>query len=382
MIDQEYGKWFSNLIVQHGLTKVIVGDELASRLGISSQAGRDIVYKYAKGTRRPGSKNIVHLAKILNISEEELMRGKENEDSLYLTHLSNLFLLKGDVLKYKFNKMNQVFDVSKNINPLLNKDEYGRNALDYCWLYRNGEGIALLIKNGIVNYNDFFSSIYHPSNPSEKIYLTNMIKLILENDNEELFDICYPKVNKYKVVESFNKIRFKLYTSFIKEDALNYMANNLPKHKELYKHQFSFFELNEKDFLARNTSLIGRVNLMKLPSTSILSNLLINKMIKLDKMDEEVIEESIKFNDSVLKQIFSSGIDIKKFKIEENGQLILKEDKQKYWLTTIVKFDFEKALGYAEVNDLEDLKQNILLLQRQNNLKSYKEEFLTNRKKA
>lgn len=375
MDNKEYGKYFANLISQRGLSKVNVGDELSKKLGINKSLGRDLVYKYCRGTRRPGVKNIVHLAKILNVSEEQLINGKSSEQDLYLIHLSELFTYKGQMLETSFKKMNKVLDLSKGINPLFGSDEYGRNALDYCWLYRNAEGIMLLIENDIVTYNDYFSSISHVNDKNGKIYLTNLIKLICENNSVELFDICYPHINKYEVIEDFSRVRFKLYTSYIKEDALNYFAKNIDKYPDIEKRLFSLFNLNEKDFLSRNGELIGRSQLMKLPSINELANLVSERMLKLDKIKKEYIKEAISINDSIIFSIKKSGADLKKIKVDDNGRIFYKENEKKYHISTMVKFSFAKALDLAENLDDEELVKEIELLSRQISIVKYIEEM-------
>lgn len=375
MDNKEYSKWFSNTLVNHGLTKVMVGDELAKRLGIPKSAGRDLVYKYAKGTRRPGTKNAVHLAKILNMETEEFLNGKQNEQSLYITHLSSLFTLKGDILIHEFNKMNRVYDVAKGINPILREDEFGRNALDYCWLYRNSEGIRLLIDNGVVEYGDFFSSIHHINRKNEKIYLTNTIKLICENNDLKLFDIAYPKANKFEVVESFEKIRFKLGTSFIKEDAINFIAKTLQKYPDIENHLFEVFNLNEKDFVIRNKNVISKVELMRLPSFNELANIVIDKRLANGTVDEELIIKLEKINSDILSKVFKCGVDPKKLKVEENGRLYLKDEKQKYFLTTLAKIDFTKAKEYISKNNNDHLLVTIDQMESEMNPNKYNSQL-------
>lgn len=373
MDNKEYGKYFNNLLVKHGLTKVMVGDELAKRIGIPKSAGRDLVYKYARGTRRPGAKNAVHLSKILNVETEDLLSGFESEEAMYVMHLSNLFVMHGDALLANFNKMARVYDVAKGINPMLEKDEYGRNALDYCWLYRNSEGIKVLIDTGFVEYGDFFSSIHHVSNKNEKIYLTNMVKLIMENNDIELFDTAYPNTNKYEVIETFEKNKFKLYTSFIKEDVVNYFAKNIQKYPVIFNHLFFLFQLNEKDFESRNKNIVSKIDLMKLPSVNELVNIITNKMLDNSNIDPKIVCMAVKYNDEILAKLFKCNIEFKKVKVDDRGRVYFKDDKQKYWLTTLMTFDFEKAISYCDANNNENLKQSFLKIQSQMNVAKYKE---------
>lgn len=371
--DEKYPIFLIKCFDSMGITKAQAGAMFAKIAGIEESAGKDLIYRYCAGTRRPGRANAMHLAKLLNLSVEEVLNGART--LRFVPTLRSTFAQKGDNL-IRYCEALQKEGLATKSTPLFNTDEFGYDALDYCVQNENCDGVLYLLKNNYCKLTKHFSHISHPYCKKDDVNLQSLLSMALTNDNVELFDIIYPKANKYIYLgqEYCESNDTNLYETSFNHYCYS-LFNRGPVGKlkpEIHNYVFKEFKLNEKIFMQRNSSLIKNEELMNLYSFNGLANIL---LLKLRSFDKEMLDVAMVENGVILESVYNAGIkDYKKLELQENGDLFLFEDNKKYWITTLIVIP-EAGLLNKPSNDVIEYKHTLNIKKTFEFLKDYNEHF-------
>lgn len=325
----EYAKFINNCLSELGITRSEAGRTFAKIAGISEEAGKDLIYRYCQGTRRPGRGNAIYLAEMLGCSVDEVLNGKK---SVAITPtLRTTFKQRGYTLQRYIEKLNHVVPLSL---PLFNKDEFGFDALDYCIQNSNNDGIKYLIENKICEFDNLYTELTHSCKEKGNIKLSELFPIARANNDEELLQIIYPKENKYCVVDKEEDP--ELYVTKLLKDTIKYFyipEEGLNMLSALKKHFLTPFNLDEKIFVSRNNALIKNKSLMKLSSFNAHTNILAKYCEK--KMLKKFLEVANEHNALTLDAIYRAGVKADDLILKENGYLFYVENKKEYWITTL-----------------------------------------------
>lgn len=327
---EEYSKFINNCLSNLGITRSEAGKMFARIAGIPEETGKDLIYRYCQGTRRPGRGNAIFLAEMLGLSVDEVLNGKK---SVSITPtLRTTFKQRGYTLERYIEKLNKVVEFS---TPLTNHDEFGKDALDYAIENKNNDAIKYLIKHNICEYDNLYTEITHSCRDKGNIKLRDLFDIALGNNDEELLEIIYPKANKYVLVS--DEEESELYvTKLLKKDMKYFLFENDSINNvfvALKNHFLDSYNLDEKIFERRNKTLLKNKELMRLSSFNMHTNILVNYAGK--QMLPMFFDYANYFNSLLIDSLYKIGVTSNQLEIGENGALYYLLNNKRYWISTL-----------------------------------------------